>query len=120
LAEAYKVQALRGNALNAFVALHAATLGAAQALRLDGEIGSLEPGRLADVVVWDWAQGSVAEHRDAVARGALPGTQAQPLHARLFAWMQLADERNVVCTWVAGQALFRRNAAPQQGGLTSC
>jgi guanine deaminase len=120
LAEAYKVQALRGNALNAFVALHAATLGAAQVLLLDSEMGSLEPGRMADVVVWDWAQGPVAEHRDAVARGALPGTQAQSLHTRLFAWLQLADERNVAVTWVAGKALFRRNAAPQQGGLTSC
>ena len=112
LAEAYKVQALRGVKLNAFAALHAATAGAAQALRLDGEIGSLEPGLLADVVVWDWAQGPVAEHRDAVARGALPGTTPQPLHARLFAWMQLADERNVAASFVAGQARYRRMAAP--------
>jgi guanine deaminase len=124
LAEAYKVQALRGVKLNAYAALHAATAGAAQALRLDSEIGSLEPGRLADVVVWDWALGPVAEHRDAVARGALPGTMPQPIHARLFAWMQLADERNVAATFVAGQARYRRMAAPhpapQEGGLGSC
>jgi guanine deaminase len=132
LAEAYKVQALRGVKLNAFAALHAATAGAAQVLRLDSEIGSLAPGHLADVVVWDWAQGAVAEHRDAVARGALPGTTVQPLHARLFAWMQLADERNVAATFVAGQARYRRTAqawaappvppqaAPPAGGLASC
>lgn len=132
LAEAYKVQALRGVKLNAFAALHAATAGAAQALRLDSEIGSLEPGRLADVAVWDWAHGAVAEHRDAVAVGRLPGTTAQPLHARLFAWMQLADERNLAATFVAGHARFRRtpagqsaplgapDPAQQKGGLGSC
>jgi guanine deaminase len=113
LAEAYKVQALRGVKLNAFAALHAATAGAAQALRLDSEIGSLEPGHLADVVVWDWARGPVAAHRDAIALGSLPGSAAQPLHARLFAWLQLADERNVVASFVAGQARFRRENAPE-------
>ena len=111
LAEAYKGQALRGERLTAFSALHAATAGAAEALRLGHEIGSLEAGHVADLVVWDWACGPVAEHRDAVARGALPGTAAQPLHARLFAWMQLADERNVVASFVAGRPRFRRAAA---------
>jgi guanine deaminase len=108
LAEAYKVQALRGEKLNAFAALHAATAGAAQALRLGHEIGSLSPGCLADLVVWDWAQGPVARHRDAVAQGLLPRSQAQGLHARLFAWLQLADERNVVASIVAGQARYQR------------
>ncbi|MBL8308302.1 MAG: guanine deaminase [Rubrivivax sp.] len=108
LAEAYKVQALQGERLTAFYALHAATAGAARALRLEHEIGSLERGRLADVVIWDWAAGPVAEHRDAVARGALAGTTPQALHARLFAWMQLADERNVVQSLVAGHTRHRR------------
>ena len=107
-AEAYKVQALRGVKLNAWSALHAATRGAAEALGLAGEIGHLEPGALADLVVWDWAQGPVAAQRDAVARGALPGTQAQSLHARVFAWMTLGDERNVVESYVAGRAAWRR------------
>jgi guanine deaminase len=108
MADAYKVQALRGNKLNAWVALHAATLGAAQALRLDHEIGNLDVGRAADVVVWDWATGPVAAQRDAVARGAEPGTTAQPLHARVFAWLTLADERNVAASYVAGRPAWRR------------
>jgi len=54
-------------------------------------------------VLWDWAQGAVAQHRDAIARGALPGVAAQDLHARVFAWLTLADERNRVETWVAGR-----------------
>ena len=108
LAEAYKVQALRGSHLNAWTALHAATRGAAEALQLSHEIGTLDAGLLADLVVWDWAVGSVAAQRDAIARGAVPGVPAQPLHARVFAWMMLGDERNVVASFVAGQPRFAR------------
>ena len=99
LADAYKVQALRGVRLTAWKALHGATLGAAEALGLSNEIGRLEPGCLADLALWDWAAGPVATHRDARAR---------QLHERVFAWMTLGDERNLAATWVAGRALFRR------------
>jgi guanine deaminase len=94
MADAYKVQAMRGERLTAWVALHAATRGAAQALHLGSEIGSLEPGAVADVCVWDVAVGPVAVQRDHLARS---------LHARLFAWMTLADDRNLAATWVAGR-----------------
>jgi guanine deaminase len=93
MADAYKVQAMRGERLTAWVARHAATRGAARALHLDGEIGSLEAGAAADVCVWDVAVGPVAIQRDGLARS---------LHARLFAWMTLADDRNLVDAWVAG------------------
>jgi len=101
MADAYRVQALRGVRLSAFKALHAATLGAARALHLDHEIGSLEPGRSADLTVWDWAVGAVPLARDALARD---------LHERLFAWMMLGDERNLVATLVAGCARYRRGS----------
>ena len=103
LAEAYKVQALRGTRLSAWTLLHAATRGAAEGLGLGHEMGHLGAGALADVVVWDWAHGPVAAHRDAIATGAVPGVPAQDLHARVFAWLMLSDERNVRGTWVAGQ-----------------
>jgi guanine deaminase len=108
LAEGYKVQALRSTKLNAWVALHAATRAAAEGLGLAHEIGHLDAGALADVVVWDWAVGSVAAQRDAAARGALPGVAPQDLHARVFAWMTLGDERNVVSSYVAGKPLYVR------------
>jgi len=92
--DAYKVQALRGERLTAWVALHAATRGAAEALRLGDEIGGLSVGQAADLCVWDWAQGPVAAARDAAAR---------ELHERVFAWMALADERNLAACYVAGR-----------------
>ncbi|HJV70554.1 guanine deaminase [Ideonella sp.] len=110
LAEAYKVQALQGQRLSAWAALHAATRGAAEALGLGHEIGTLEPGAVADVVAWDWAHGPVATHRDAVARGAIAGLSEQALHARVFAWLTLADERNVAAAWVAGRTRYRRTS----------
>lgn len=94
LQDAYKIQALRSERLTAWKGLHAATLGAAQALALDHEIGTLEAGRLADVCVWDWAVGPVAHRRLDVAR---------ELHEKVFAWMTLGDERNLVATYVAGR-----------------
>ncbi|WP_235823555.1 guanine deaminase [Azohydromonas sediminis] len=99
LAAAYQVQALQGVRLTAWKALYAATRGAARALRLDGEIGSLEPGRMADLAVWDWAVGPVATHRDALAR---------TLHERVFAWITLGDERNLVATYVGGRLQHTR------------
>jgi guanine deaminase len=98
-ADAYKIQAMRGVRLSAWKALYTATRGAARALRLDGEIGSFDAGRVADVVVWDWAVGAVAQHRHAVAR---------ELHERVFAWMTQGDERNVVATYVAGRGVYAR------------
>jgi hypothetical protein len=32
-----------------------------------------------------------------------PATAQAHWHERLFAWMTLGDERNLVATWVAGQ-----------------
>lgn len=92
--DAYKIQALRGERLTAWAALHAATRGAAQALQLGDEIGGLSVGQTADICVWDWAAGPVAQARDAVAR---------ELHERVFAWMTLADERNLSACYVAGR-----------------
>jgi guanine deaminase len=103
LAEAYKVQALQGLRLTAWKLLYSATRGAARALHLEHEIGTLERGTLADVAVWDWAVGPVATHRDALARD---------LHERVFAWMTLGDERNLAATFVRGVQRYARTAPP--------
>jgi guanine deaminase len=102
MADAYKIQALGGERLTAWKALHAATRGAAKALGLEHEIGSLEVGTSADVCIWDAAVGAVATRRAEVAR---------TLHERVFAWMTLADERNLVKSFVAGRAHYDRDGA---------
>ena len=115
MGEAYKVQALAGRRLTAWKALHAATLGAAEALGLADEIGSFEPGRMADVCAWDWACGALAERRLAMAletarrRGSPHDTAS--LHERVFAWMTLADDRNLAAAYVAGVRRHARAAA---------
>ena len=101
LADAYKVQAMQGQRLTAWKALHAATLGAAAALGLGDEIGSLSAGCVADVCVWDWCSGPVAQRRHEVAR---------ELHEKVFAWMTLSDDRNLVAALVNGVVRFERAA----------
>jgi guanine deaminase len=91
--DAYQVQAGAGRRVTAFALLHAATLGAAQALRLSHEIGTLEPGAMADLCVWRWASTPLARRRQQAARG---------LHDRLFAWMTLAGEGDLLEARVAG------------------
>ena len=99
MADAYKVQAMAHQRLTAWKALHAATRGAARALSLEHEIGSLEAGRIADLCVWDWAAGPVAERRMEVARG---------LHEKVFAWLTLGDERCLAAAYVNGVQRHRR------------
>ena len=101
MADAYKIQALAGERLTAWKALHAATRGAARALGLGAEIGSLEPGSAADVCIWDWAHGPVASRRAEVAR---------TLHERVFAWMTLGDERNLAAAFIGGRRHYDRSA----------
>ena len=105
LADAYKLQAMAGQRLTAWKALHAATLGAAHALGLAHEIGSLNVGCVGDVCVWDKALGPVAARRQEVAEMTNSSAVASNLHEQVFAWMTLSDERNLRATFVAGVAL---------------
>lgn len=107
LAAAYQIQALRAGMLaapaapatkpSAWALLHAATRGAADALALGHEIGTLEPGAMADLCLWDWSAGAVDAHRQSLAA---------TLHERVFAWLMLADERHLTGAWVAGQRSY--------------
>ncbi len=93
--EAYKVAQLKGNAMTPERALYLATLGGARALDLDDRIGSLQPGREADLVVLDPAATPLLARRTGVA-----GDWKE----RLFALMMLGDERVVREVRVMGEA----------------
>ena len=92
--EAYKVLHLQEHALPSMQALYLATLGAAEALRLDDRIGNFAPGKEADFVVLDYAGSNLAARRCAAAK---------LIEEKLFALMTLADDRHVAATYLLGR-----------------
>ncbi|PWC31854.1 guanine deaminase [Azospirillum sp. TSO22-1] len=97
-AEAYKVLQLQGQNLPALTAFHAMTRGNAEALGLRGEVGSLEPGCWADVVVLDSHATPAMAHRMETVR--------DDLEEELFVLMTLGDDRAVKATYVQGKCAF--------------
>ncbi len=97
LAEGYKVQQLLGRNWSALEAFHLATAGNAAALGLAGEIGTLEPGAFADLVVLDARATPVMANRMARIDG--------DLEEELFVLMTLGDDRAVRATYAAGRLI---------------
>ncbi|GMA24514.1 amidohydrolase [Luteimicrobium album] len=77
---------LQATAMSAREAFELATIGGARALRMDAEIGSLEPGKKADVVVLDGESPTLANVHD-------------PYQAVVF----VAGSREVKEVWVDGE-----------------
>jgi guanine deaminase len=92
-AEAYKVMQLQGQNLSALAAFDLMTRGNAAALGLESEIGTLQPGAYADLVVLDARATAAMAHRMVVARD---------LEEELFVLMTLGDDRAVRQTYIAG------------------
>jgi guanine deaminase len=94
MGEAYKVLQLQHQNLPAARALYLATLGAAEALRLEDKIGNLVPGKEADFIVLN------PKGTDISARRLANTDSPEEL---LFALAMLADDRNIAATFVNGQ-----------------
>jgi len=94
MGEAYKVLQLQNQNLPAARALYLATLGAAEALRLEDKIGNLLPGKEADFIVLD------AKGTDMSARRL---AETQSPEELLFALTMLADDRHIAATFLNGQ-----------------
>jgi len=104
LGEAYKVAMLGGRTPGAHALFHLATRGNAVNLGLDDEIGSLEPGRWADIVVLDPAATPVLEARHALSEN---------LEDTLFALAILGDDRAVRATYIAGRRVWGAASGPE-------
>ncbi|PWC34105.1 guanine deaminase [Azospirillum sp. TSO35-2] len=94
-AEAYKVLQLQGQNLPALAAFHWMTRGNAEALGMADEIGSLEPGRWADLVVLDPHATPAMRHRMMTVAG--------DLEEELFIQVTLGDDRSVAATYLRGR-----------------
>ena len=80
-------------ALPAAAALERATLGGARALGLEEEIGTLEPGKSADVVAVD-----------------LTPVETQPVHDPISHVVYAADRAQVSDVWIAGRRVLKSRA----------
>lgn len=87
--EAYKVGALDDYPMDGVKLFYLATLGAAKAMRLDGIVGSLEPGNEADFIVLDPAATPLLATRTA---------RAESIDDLLFALAVMGDDRTVLAT----------------------
>ena len=96
LGAAYRTAQLRGRRLAPERAFYLATLGNAEALGMGAEIGRLEPGFHADLVVLDPRATPLLAARDALS---------ETLADTLLALMTLGDDRIVRASWVAGRRL---------------
>jgi len=96
LDEAFKVVQLRKQQLSPLNSFYLATLGNARALGLEDRIGSIAPGRDADLVVLD---------SKAIAHMALRMQTISGVAEELFLLQTMGDDRSVREVYVAGEAL---------------
>jgi guanine deaminase len=97
MGRAIEVARLAGRSLTATRAFYLATLAGARALARADEIGALEPGGTADLVVLDPRATPVLADRDDLS---------ETLEDRLFALAMLGDDRAVAETWIAGRRVW--------------
>ena len=98
---AYEIAQLNGRALSAVEAFYLATLGGARALALEDRIGTIAPGREADLVVLD---------PKATPLLALRTARSESVEDILFGLMMLGADRAVRATYVAGEPAHLRDA----------
>ena len=97
--EAHKVARMGGHHLSALRMFYLATTGAARALELDHQIGTLSPGTDADFIVLDPACTPLMARRTA---------QVQSIEELLFAFALLGDDRTIAATYANGRCVHDR------------
>ncbi len=99
LGEAYKVQMLAGYKPSAFELFHMATRGNAERLHIGHEVGAIDTGKFADLVVLDPKATPVLASRQDLSTS---------LEDVLFSLMILGDDRAIRATYVAGKKVHER------------
>ncbi|MBV1788113.1 guanine deaminase [Marinobacterium sp. D7] len=102
LADAYKIQQLRGRKLDPLRALYLATLGGARALDLEDKIGSFRSGCEADLIALDLHATPLLKFRT---------DRCSSLFETLFVLNTLGDDRAIAQTWILGEVVHRRGMA---------
>ena len=95
MAAAYEIGQLRGAPLHPSELIWLATEGSARALHLEGEIGRLAPGAMADLVVLDLGATPAIAQRAA---------RAEDIWEALFPTIMMGDDRAIRAVWTAGIA----------------
>ena len=99
MGEAYKVGQLGGETLDPMHAFYLATLAGAKALKIDGKVGNLAPGKEADFLVLDLAATPLLARRTAAAK---------TLAETLFVLSIVGDDRAIERTYLAGRLAHAR------------
>ncbi len=101
LSEAYKVAQLSGYSLSVIHNFYLATLGSAETMYMEKQIGTFKPGYEADFTILDPAATALLERRT---------KKAQSIEDILFALMILGDDRTVRATYIMGQLVHQRDS----------
>jgi guanine deaminase len=99
LAETYKLQMLAGYKPSVYELFYLATMGNAERLHIENEVGSLEVGKFADIIILDPCATPILQSRHELSVS---------IEDVLFSLMLLGDDRAVRATYVAGQKLHHR------------
>lgn len=99
--DAYTVSQQAGSRISAFEAFYLSTLGNAQLLGIDNEVGSLQIGKIADLVILDPQATPIMKARHALSKS---------VHDILFALMIMGDDRSIKETYLAGNAMKKKLA----------
>ncbi|MBR0560433.1 guanine deaminase [Neokomagataea anthophila] len=99
LSDSYKVAQGLNTSLHPIQGLWLATVGGAEALGLEHQIGNIIPGHFADFCILDPA---------ATPLGSIRTQSASTLSDILFTLMMLGDDRSVSATYVAGKKVYQR------------
>ncbi|MCF2904556.1 guanine deaminase [Octadecabacter sp. CECT 8868] len=94
MAAAYEIAQLRGTALHPAQLMWLASEGSASALHMSGEIGSLNVGAVADIVVLDLSSTPAIAQRTA---------EAETFWEALFPTIMMGDDRAIAQVYLAGK-----------------